>query len=211
MSSFLNRLQLRETIFQTGFLNKVVSLRSIYSSSRYQYNEEAIQKSKDEHSTEQVQDSVKEYNPKDRSTVIPVEQSIEYLISDAYKETYGNDPVWKTYVRNYKGQFPPRKTRKTCIRNSLISTASPCPICRDEYLVLDYTNVKLLKQFINEHNGEVLSYTQTGLCQKKHKALLISIIKAKDYGILTFDVPFRKYNYKDWSPYPMEDTNDTKN
>lgn len=37
-----------------------------------------------------------------------------FLLS-AYQTTYGEDPVWKHYRRNYKGQFPPRKTRKRCI------------------------------------------------------------------------------------------------
>lgn len=91
----------------------------------------------------------------DRTKIIPVETSIRYLKSTAYKTTYGDQPVWVPYRRNHKGQYPPLKTRKTCIRNGVISTGSPCPICRDEYLVLDYTNVDLLKQFISEYTGEV--------------------------------------------------------
>lgn len=38
----------------------------------------------------------------------------------------------------------------------MISTGNPCPICRDEYLVLDYRNVDLLKQFISPFNGAIL-------------------------------------------------------
>ena len=30
------------------------------------------------------------------------------------------------------------KTRESCIRDKKIANASPCPICRDEYLVVDY-------------------------------------------------------------------------
>ena len=74
-------------------------------------------------------------NPKDRSRLIPVETSIRYLKSSAFKKTYGDQPVWTLYRRNFKGLFPPRKTRKTCIRAGKIFTGSPCPICRDEYLV----------------------------------------------------------------------------
>lgn len=33
----------------------------------------------------------------------------------AYQTTYGSDPVWMRYRRNFKGAFPPSKTRKTCI------------------------------------------------------------------------------------------------
>lgn len=131
----------------------------------------------------------------DRTTVIPVETSVKYLKSEAYKETYGNKPVWSQYRRNHKGAFPPLKTRKTCIRGGKISTGNPCPICRDEYLVLHYENVDLLNHFISPHTGEVLSYSKTGLCQKRHMELLVAIEKAKDYGFITFDVPFRKYDY----------------
>ena len=33
----------------------------------------------------------------------------------AYKVTYGDVDVWVPYRRNFKGHFPPPKTRKTCI------------------------------------------------------------------------------------------------
>lgn len=93
---------------------------------------------------------------------------------------------------------PPKQTRKTCIRGGFISTGNPCPICRDEYLVLDYRNVKLLQQFISEESGEVLSYRKTGVCQKRHLELLVAVRKAMEHGYLTYDVPFRQYNYEDY-------------
>ena len=66
--------------------------------------------------------------------------SVIYLIleSVAFKTTYGKDPIWTKYRRNFKGQRLPLKTRETCIRQERITTGSPCPICRDEYLVIDY-------------------------------------------------------------------------
>ncbi|XP_063703138.1 small ribosomal subunit protein mS40 [Culicoides brevitarsis] len=139
----------------------------------------------------------------DRTKIIPVETSIRYLASEAYKTTYGTEPVWVQYRRNHKGQLAPRKTRRTCIRGGVISTGSPCPICRDEYLVLDYNNLELLKQFISPYTGDVLSYSKTGLCQKKHQQLLVAIERARDRGLLTFELPFREYDYseyygKDW-------------
>ncbi|XP_071450510.1 small ribosomal subunit protein mS40 [Hetaerina americana] len=135
---------------------------------------------------------------KDRSKVIPVETSIKYLQSSAYKETYGDDPVWLHYRRNYKGPYPPRHTRKTCIRQGEIATGNPCPICRDEYLVLDHKNVDLLKQFISPHNGEILGYNKTGLCRRKQLSLLVAIERAKDRGLITFDVPPREYDYSEY-------------
>ncbi|XP_053675787.1 28S ribosomal protein S18b, mitochondrial [Anopheles nili] len=139
-------------------------------------------------------------DPKDRTRLIPVETSIRYLASEAYQQTYQGAPVWKQYRRNHKGPIPPNLTRKTCIRKGRISTGNPCPICRDEYLVLDHNNIDLLKQFISPQTGEVLSYQVTGLCQKKHTQLLVAVERAMDRGMLTFDVPFREYDYSEYYP-----------
>lgn len=137
---------------------------------------------------------------KDRTQVVPVETSIRYLKSAAFQQTYGGKPVWVLYRRNHKGSIPPRKTRETCVRQGQIATGNPCPICRDEYLVLDEKNIDLLKQFICPYTGSILSYSKTGLCQKKHKELVISILRAYDRGSITFDVPFRKYDYSEYYP-----------
>lgn len=141
---------------------------------------------------------------KDRSEEVPVETSIRYLKSEAYKKTYGDEPVWVPYRRNFKGLIPPRKTRRTCIRGKQISTGNPCPVCRDEYLVLHEENVDLLNQFISPYTQSILSYTKTGLCQKRHQELLVAVKRARDRGIITFDVPFRQYNYAE---YYTEDNN----
>ncbi|XP_020810601.1 28S ribosomal protein S18b, mitochondrial [Drosophila serrata] len=137
-------------------------------------------------------------DPKDRTKNIPVETSMRYLKSAAYKQTYGEDFVWTQYRRNHKGMFAPRKTRKTCIRQGRIATGNPCPICRDEYLVLDYRNTELLEQFISPHSGDVLSYSQTGLCQKTHFRLRVAVQQARDSGFITYDVPFREYDYSEY-------------
>jgi len=102
------------------------------------------------------------------------------------------------FRRNHKGMYAPRKTRKTCIRQNRISTGNPCPICRDEYLVLDYRNTELLEQFISPHSGDVLSYSKTGLCQKSHLRLMVAVQQARDSGYLTYDVPFREYDYSEY-------------
>lgn len=59
---------------------------------------------------------------KDRTKIIPLDISVKYLKSEAYQATYGDKLVWEQYRRNHKGLFPPRKTRKTCIRKGVIST-----------------------------------------------------------------------------------------
>ncbi|XP_076661817.1 mitochondrial ribosomal protein S18B [Halictus rubicundus] len=182
MSLILNGFQLAGSIFRNNLTRKVISERFLHSSF-IRFDEET---------------TVRVPPARDRSQIISVETSIEYLQSEAYKECYGNSPVWTLYRRNFKGQIPPRKTRRTCIRNKVVTTGSPCPICRDEYLILDYRNIELLKQFIAENSGEVINYTKTGLCQNAHTKLLVAILKAKDYGLLTFGVPYRYYNYSEW-------------
>lgn len=42
---------------------------------------------------------------------------------------------------------------------------------------------------------QVLDAFKTGLCQKQHKQLLVAIERAWDHGYLTYDVPFREYDY----------------
>ncbi|XP_017081374.1 28S ribosomal protein S18b, mitochondrial [Drosophila eugracilis] len=171
---------------------------SIHTASIFRCKAEASADEKDGEATEGDSSTSSGPDPKDRTTVIPVETSMRYMKSSAYKQTYGKDPVWTQYRRNHKGMYAPRKTRKMCIRQNRISTGNPCPICRDEYLVLDYRNTELLEQFISPHSGEVLSYSKTGLCQKSHLQLRVAVQQARDSGYLTYDVPFREYDYSEY-------------
>jgi len=152
--------------------------------------------------TEPVEENETEKPPEVESSklrpVVDVETSIKYMKSKAYKITYGDAHVWQPYRRNHKGSIPPEKTRRTCIRKGVISTGNPCPICRDEYLVLHSENVALLKQFIMPQTGEVLSYQKTGLCQVQHKNLLIALQQAWDLGYIDCVQPFRRYDYTEY-------------
>lgn len=113
----------------------------------------------------------------------------------AYRTTYGDEPVWKHYRRNMKGGtlYTPR-TRETCIRWDRVETASPCPICRDEYLVVDYRNVALLHQFIDPYSGALIPTKKTGVCQHQWKRLQIHIEKSKDHGLMKVDAPLLYYD-----------------
>ncbi|OQR70621.1 28S ribosomal protein S18b [Tropilaelaps mercedesae] len=136
-------------------------------------------------------------------TYHPVEVGIRYMESAAYTEVYGNEPVWTNYRRNFKGQFKPFKARPSCLINTAdphINTASPCPICRDEYLVVHHQNTKLLKQFISPYTGKILSAYKTGLCGKVQFKLELEIMKAYDLGLIEYDVPFREYDYSLYYP-----------
>ncbi|GAB1866023.1 Small ribosomal subunit protein mS40 [Camponotus japonicus] len=191
----LNAIHRIGALARANLTHKLDSTRSIISS--YPRYSDA-DNTREEITTEEESSTV-DTSKVAQVPIIPVETSIKYMSSDAYKQTYGDHLVWKLYKRNHKGQIPPKKTRRTCIRHGVISTGNPCPICRDEYLVLDHRNVKLLEQFINKYNGDILSYSQTGICQKRHKQLLVAISRAKDYGTITFDVPIRHYNYSEWN------------
>jgi small subunit ribosomal protein S18b len=142
-------------------------------------------------------------DPKDRTRVISPELSIKYFESTAYKSTYGDDPIWKHYRRNYDGKKgykgrPPVRTRETCIRQGKISTGSPCPVCRDEYIVIDYRHVALLNQFLDDYTGRVMEPYKTGICQKQWRKLQIALEKAHDYGLLDLDVPAVEYNMEEY-------------
>ncbi|KAM3847547.1 small ribosomal subunit protein mS40 isoform 1-T4 [Vipera latastei] len=122
----------------------------------------------------------------------------KYLESEEYITKYGNNPVWFGYRRNFKGQVPPQKTRKRCIRGGHVC-GNPCPICRDQHLFLDYRNVKLLEQFICPHSNIVLEPIQTGLCVSKQKALVKAIDQAQDSGLITVSTPLVSFQHVDWS------------
>lgn len=139
--------------------------------------------------------------------IVDVHTSMRYLQSKAYQITYGESLVWQPYRRNHKGLIPPEKTRKMCIRGGFMSTGNPCPICRDEYLVLHPENVDLLKQFISPYTGQVESYSKTGLCQKQHKKLLIVVQQAWDLGLIDMPLTFRQYDYLEYYPQLQQTCN----
>ncbi|RUS71663.1 hypothetical protein EGW08_020569 [Elysia chlorotica] len=135
--------------------------------------------------------------PSTKRLAVDVPTSIRYLDSQAFQDGYGDKPVWFHYRRNFKGQIPP-KTRKSCVRKGELTTASPCPVCRDEYLVLDAKNTKLLEQFISPFSGEILESQKTGLCQKQHTKLVLEVMRAQNEGRLEKQLPFRTYDYDDY-------------
>ncbi|CAN2390424.1 ribosomal protein S18B [Pristimantis euphronides] len=122
----------------------------------------------------------------------------EYLSSDEYVERYGARLVWADYRRNHKGSIPPQKTRKMCIRGDKVS-GNPCPICRDQKIVVDYRNVKLLQQFMCPHTGVVYDPTRTGVCMKQHKRLVKAITEAEDQGFLPVLIPHKDITFGEYS------------
>lgn len=138
------------------------------------------------------------YAPVDLST------SLDYMNSEVYLNTYQGKPVWFYYRRNYKGHFPPPRTRRNCVVAKRLVSSNPCPICRDEYLVLDYRNTELLRQFLNPITLEILDTSRTGLCEHQHKKLLLEVAKAQDLGTIETWLPFHLYDYSEYYSYLPE-------
>ena len=51
------------------------------------------------------------------------------------------------------------------LQDGRLMTNNPCPICRDEYFVVDYRNLKLISQFMEDYTGRILDAKGTGVCQ----------------------------------------------
>ncbi|CAL8371622.1 unnamed protein product [Boreogadus saida] len=122
----------------------------------------------------------------------------DYLESEEYIERYGKGHVWADYRRNHKGGIPPQKTRKTCIRGDKVC-GNPCPICRDNNVIIHHQNVKLLQQFINPYTGKVYDPTRTGVCMKQQKVLNQAVNMARDHGLLPFQIPHVEFLAEDFS------------
>lgn len=138
-----------------------------------------------------------------RGVAIPWEVSLQYMESSAYQETYGKYKVWQLYRRQNPGPMDrvPMFNRNSCVTKGWINNHSPCPICRDRYLVLHYKNIKLINQFIHPFSGMVYECRKTSLCQMQHENLLIAIHMAKDYGTISFPIyEPKEYDYKDYYP-----------
>lgn len=137
----------------------------------------------------------------DRRIKVDFKDSINYMNSEAFKLTYKDELVWKVYRRNFKGQFPSENTRLSCVNDEgFVDTSYPCPVCRDEYLILHHENTRLLEQFIDPYTGLTYSRKEHGLCLRQYRALVISIEKARDLGLMTTNVPGRLYDYKEYLP-----------
>lgn len=126
----------------------------------------------------------------DRRVKIDYKESIKYLSSETFKLIYQDELIWKVHRRNHMGQYPSKNSRPSCINEEgLVITSYPCPICKDEYLVLHPENHLLLKQFISPYTGKVYTVKEHGLCQRQYRNLQIAVMQARDIGTITYDIP----------------------
>jgi small subunit ribosomal protein S18 len=62
---------------------------------------------------------------------------------------------------------------------------SNCQFCKNEKLVLDYKDAKMLKRFITER-GKITPRRITGLCAKHQRHLALNIKRARQVALLPF-------------------------
>ena len=92
---------LQKPWFKPFILARNYSCTPIFYSSSIDENDE-VTEDEDGDNFDSDKDFVDRYlDPKDRSRVIPPGVSMKYMESVAFKSTYGNDPIWKKYRRNY--------------------------------------------------------------------------------------------------------------
>jgi len=164
--------------------------------------------------------------------------NILYISISAYATTYGDNPVWKEYRRNFKGGFQPLKTRKSCIVSIFVnkllikldfygyffrettkcrpgirvpsaetsilcsttatSNSSSSSSVHTQERFFPTRKLKVPKNPAKFHKPLFVIYRKTGVCQKKHRQLLVAVENARDCGYLTYDVPHRVYDYSEY-------------
>jgi len=136
----------------------------------------------------------------ERYEPVDVKTSIKYMKSKAFAETYGDLPIWheSLYRRNFTGHFPPVLTRPSCIFDGAYIGNHPCPMCRDNHLVLHHDNIALLHHFIEPQTGELISVRKSSICRRQDRRLQIAVARARDRGLLEMRIPDRDYDYRDF-------------
>ncbi|XP_071946878.1 small ribosomal subunit protein mS40-like [Antedon mediterranea] len=176
-------------ILQKEVTSGIYTIRSINTSTTF-------------HNEEHLEDDDEVTEEKVEAKPVDLETAIEYIGSEEYLEKYGNKPVFSNYRRNFKGGVPPNKTRKMCIRgkgDTYRVAGNPCPLCRDDRLLLHHKNVKLLEQFVCPHSLEIYSWYRTSICQMRYKQLVKAVEEARAIGLMPNPIPiFVKYDYKDY-------------
>ncbi|CAG2175319.1 unnamed protein product [Oppiella nova] len=75
-----------------------------------------------------------------------------------------------------------------------------CPLCRLNLRRLDYTDVLILKQFV-ESSGKVMPQSITGLCSRMHNRVIQLVKKAQTCQLLP-----RPHDYQSYGPWDQLNT-----
>lgn len=125
----------------------------------------------------------------------------QYFESNEYKERYGERLVWADFKRNHKGSRQKQLTRHACFFRGKMC-GNPCPLCRDDNILLNFRNFTLLHHFIDPHSGMVHHSLRTGVCRRKQKLLEHTIWLARDQGLIP--TPVSNYDAIEMSNYRVD-------
>ncbi len=97
-------------------------------------NEEVEQNDEEQVVVTRAQDE--DRDPKDRTRVIPVDLSIQYVDSAAYRETYGDSKVWQLYRRNFHKNKTWKPTRENWYGHQSTSLFSRSKLAAFSYMMM---------------------------------------------------------------------------
>ena len=90
--------------------------------------------------------------------------------------------VFKKKTNNKKGQQS-NFAKLSIFQPNKYKFGKNCPLSIKGAPVVDYKNIRLLKKYISE-NGKILPSRITNVCQKKQRALSLSIKRARNLALI---------------------------
>ena len=90
--------------------------------------------------------------------------------------------VFKKKQNNKKGQQS-NFAKLSIFQPNKYKFGKNCPLSVKGAPIIDYKNVRLLKRYISE-NGKILPSRVTNVCQKKQRALSLSIKRARNLALI---------------------------
>ncbi|MDB4846527.1 30S ribosomal protein S18 [Candidatus Pelagibacter sp.] len=90
--------------------------------------------------------------------------------------------VFKKKTNNKKGQQS-NFAKLSIFQPNKYKFGKNCPLSVKGAPIIDYKNVRLLKRYISE-NGKILPSRVTNVCQKKQRALSLSIKRARNLALI---------------------------
>ena len=70
---------------------------------------------------------------------------------------------------------------------------------------IDYKNVELLSQFISPLSGRILSRHSTGICLEKQIQVALSIVRARNVGLMPYTFKLPSYISPELLPSPIRE------
>merc|ERR1711976_446237 len=113
----------------------------------------------------------KEIIQKDRQ-----QQQLEWERRKRAIEASGRDPVTNEVLKDMPDQL---------MENPFKKSAKKCFLC-EKNIEIDYKNVKLLSQFVSSHTGQIYGRAVTGLCLYMQKRIALNIIRARNFGYMSY-------------------------